>query len=253
MAVGGRSEHAGSFGEVAGDYAAARPTYPVEAVDWLTGPPPRDVVDLGAGTGKLTEVLVATGHHVTAVDPSPGMLDELRQRLPGVVTLQGPAEHLPLPDRAYDVVTVAQAWHWFKPVEAARECARVLRPGGSLSLVWNDRDESTGWVGAAWAPLRRTGGVGMSLLPDGWQDAIPAAAPFEPVQTAVFSHTQRISRSGVLQLVCSRSTVALMTPEQRAELLAEVAATLDEHPDSRGRDTLTMAYETRCYRWARRR
>lgn len=251
MAVGGRSEHAGSFGEVAGDYAAARPTYPPEAVAWLAGASAREVLDLGAGTGKLTEVLVAAGHHVTAVDPSPQMLAELRERLPDVATHEGPAEHVPLPDAGFDVVTVAQAWHWFDQVAAARECARVLRPGGSLSLVWNDRDESTGWSRAVWAPLRRAGDVGMSLLPDGWQDTIPAAAPFDAVRSAVFSHTQSISRSGVLQLVTSRSTVALLPPQERAELLTEVAAILDEHPDSRGRDPLTMAYETRCYRWTR--
>ena len=244
-----RARHAGSFGSVSGDYEAARPTYPAEAVAWLTGPAPRDVLDLGAGTGKLTEQLVTAGHRVTAVEPSEAMLGALRTRLPSVAAVQGSAEQVPLPDQAFDVVAAAQAWHWFEQPRTTEECARLLRPGGRLSLVWNQRDESHGWVAAAWRPIGRSGSVGMALLPDGWTEAVSAAAPFGPVERAVFRHEQRLSREGVLQLVSSRSTLAVMEPAERATLLAEVRTVLDTHPESRGLDTLVIEYDVHCFRW----
>lgn len=244
-----RARHAGSFGTVSEEYDAARPTYPAEAVLWLTGQGPLDVLDLGAGTGKLTGQLVAAGHTVTAVDPSEGMLEQLRARLPSVTIAQGPAEQVPLPDSAFDVVTAAQAWHWFDQPAATAECARLLRPGGRLALVWNQRDESSGWVAAAWRPINRGGAVGMSLLPDGWQEAIAEAAPFGPVERAIFRHEQQLSREGVLRLAASRSSLAVMEPPERDAVLAEVREALDTHPDSRGRDTLTLAYEVHCFRW----
>jgi SAM-dependent methyltransferase len=244
-----RARQAGSFGAVAADYDAARPSYPADAVAWLTGPPPRDVLDLGAGTGKLTELLVAAGHRVSAVDPSTGMLEQLRRRLPGVLTAVGGAEDVPLPDGSADVVTVAQAWHWFDQARAPLECGRLLRPGGRLALVWNERDESVDWVGAVWEPLNRSGGTGMSLLADGWQDAIAQHAPFGPVRQAVFRHAQTLTRDGLLRLISSRSAVAVLEPAARDALMAEVTAVLDAHPASRGKDTLLLPYETHCYRW----
>jgi SAM-dependent methyltransferase len=244
-----KAQRAGSFGAVAGAYDAARPSYPAEAVAWLTGPPPLDVLDLGAGTGKLTELLVAAGHRVSAVDPSTGMLEQLHQRLPGVLTAVGGAEDVPLPDRSFDVITAAQAWHWFDDTTAPAECARLLRPRGRLALVWNERDEWVDWVRAVWEPLTRTGNVGMSLLTDGWEAAVSAHAPFGPMQQATFRYQQTLTREGILALVSSRSGVAVLEPEARATLLAEVAAVLDSHPGSRARETLVLPYETRCYAW----
>ncbi|MDX6227340.1 MAG: hypothetical protein QOI76_730 [Frankiales bacterium] len=247
-----KARHAGSFGEVAADYDAARPSYPAETVDWLAGEAPSDVLDLGAGTGKLTELLVAAGHRVTAADPSTGMLEQLQRRLPGVATVLGAAENVPLPDGSFDVITVAQAWHWVDEAVAPLECARLLRPGGRLALVWNERDESVDWVRAVWQPLNRGSGTGMALLSDGWQRAVNAQAPFGPMQEQVFGYEQTLNRDGVLRLVGSRSSVAVLDPPARAALLAEVTAVLDAHPDTRGRDVLVLPYETRCYRWTRR-
>ena len=246
-----RARHAGSFGAVAADYAAARPSYPAEAVDWLTGPAPHDVLDLGAGTGKLTELLVAAGHRVTAVDPSAGMLDQLRDRLPDVVTAEGPAEHVPLPDAGFDVVTVAQAWHWFDPALAPAECGRLLRAGGRLGLVWNERDESVDWVGAIWEPLNRSGGTGIGLLSDDWSDSVVGNGPFGPMERAVFRYEQPLSRDGVLQLISTRSAVAVLEPPAKAAIMGEIGGILDTHPDTRDRETFVLPYETRCFRWRR--
>lgn len=131
-----------SFGERAAAYEAHRPGYPTSVVEWLLGPPgtPADVVDVGAGTGKLTRVVAAAGHRVTAVDPDDGMLAELRRVVPGVRAVVGSGEALPLPDAAADAVLVAQAWHWMDHERATAEFARVLRPGGLVGLVWNVLD-----------------------------------------------------------------------------------------------------------------
>jgi SAM-dependent methyltransferase len=168
-----------------------------------------------------------------------------------VTVVEAPAEQVPLPDHSFDVVTAAQAWHWFDQGLAPTECARLLRPGGLLSLVWNQRDESSGWVGAAWAPVNRDGTVGMSLLADGWQDAITATGLYGPVEAAVFHHEQQLTRDAVLQLITSRSSLAVLAPPQREALLSEVAEVLDTHPDARGRDELTIPYDVHCYRWRR--
>lgn len=139
-----------AFGGVAGDYERARPSYPPAAIEALrrhvgVGPGCR-VLDLAAGTGKLTRLLVATGADVVAVEPVEGMRAELAQAVPDVDVLDGTAESIPLPDAAIDVVTVAQAFHWFRLDEAMAEIARVLVPGGRLAILFNERDEREPWV-----------------------------------------------------------------------------------------------------------
>ncbi|WP_396919663.1 class I SAM-dependent methyltransferase, partial [Mycolicibacterium sp.] len=135
-----------SFGSEAAAYERGRPSYPPEAIDWLLPDDARDVLDLGAGTGKLTTRLVERGLKVVAVDPIAEMLELLSNSLPETPALLGTAEEIPLPDNSVDAVLVAQAWHWFDPERAVAEVSRVLRPGGRLGLVWNTRDERLGWV-----------------------------------------------------------------------------------------------------------
>ncbi len=132
----------------AGDYDTYRPGYPTSAVTWMLGEPdgPLHVLDLGAGTGKLSATLVALGHRVTAVDPSGPMLDQLEALMPSVDVRTGTGEQVPLDDAAVDAVVIGQAWHWMDSALAGPEIARVLRPGGWLGLVWNTRDASVDWV-----------------------------------------------------------------------------------------------------------
>lgn len=138
-----RAEAAG-FSKVAREYERGRPEYPREVVEWIvvrTGlGPGKVVVDLAAGTGKLTRRLVDFGARVIAVEPIPEMLNELKAVLPGVVAHPGTAEDTGLRDGVASVVTVAQAFHWFSTNEALQEIARVLEPAGYLALVWNRRD-----------------------------------------------------------------------------------------------------------------
>jgi SAM-dependent methyltransferase len=229
------------FGEVADAYERSRPGYPPPAVTWLVGPTPRRVLDLAAGTGKLTRALVAAGHDVLAVDPSAPMLDVLRRILPAVDTRMGPAEALPVADADVDVVVVAQAFHWFDQDQALSEIARVLRPGGRLGLVWNLRDETVPWV----AELSRAIGSKDAFPEDVVGSRFTASTRVGPVETARFSHTHRVDREELLALVRSRSYVAERPVEQREEILGEVGRLFTRHaPDG----TLLLPYVTQCYR-----
>src|SRR5919205_118513 len=146
-----------SFGSAAQSYERGRPGYPPEALDWLLPAGVRRVLDLAAGTGKLTRLLVARGLDVVAVEPSAGMRAEFARVLPGVPVLAGAAEDIPLDDANVDAVLVGQAWHWVDPERACPEIARVLTPGGRLGLVWNMRDPRGGWAAELERLLDETG------------------------------------------------------------------------------------------------
>jgi SAM-dependent methyltransferase len=232
--------HALSFGPVAARYERGRPPYPADAVDWLLPPAARRVLDLGAGTGKLTRQLIARGLDVTAVDPSEGMLAELRRVLPGVPALLGSAERLPLPDGSVDAVLVAQAWHWVDAGRAVPEIARVLSPGGRLGLIWNVRDEREDWV-------RRLGQIIGAREPDREATVGP---PFGPVELGEFHWTHHLGRDQLLDLVASRSYVILLPSDERAALLAQVRQLMATHPALVGRTEFALPYLTRCLRAA---
>ena len=134
------------FGEVADAYDRARPGFPAEAARWLVGAEHARVLELGAGTGKLTVELAGQGHQVFATDPSAPMLAHLRRAVPGAWVAQAAAEAVPVNTSAVDVVVAAQSFHWVDHSVAVPEIARLLRPGGALGLVWHHRDESVPWV-----------------------------------------------------------------------------------------------------------
>lgn len=233
-----RSALASSFGAAAHIYERGRPPYPPEAVDWLLPPGTPRVVDLGAGTGKLTRELTTRDLPVTAVDPSEGMLAELRRVLPGVPAHLGRAERMPLPDDSADAVLVAQAWHWTDPDRAVPEIARVLSPGGRLGLVWNLRDESVDWV-------RRLGLIIGSTEQDRDTGIGP---PFGPVETRDFRWTHHLGRDELLDMVASRSHVILRPADERAAVRAQVRQLLVTHPDLVGRTEYDLPYVTHCAR-----
>ncbi|GLY95200.1 class I SAM-dependent methyltransferase [Actinoplanes sp. NBRC 103695] len=235
-----RAAHANSFGPAARTYERGRPGYPAEALDWLLPAGRPRVLDLGAGTGKLTRSLLDRDLNVTAVEPSPGMLEELRRVLPSVPSHQGSAERIPLPDASVDVVLVAQAWHWVDVAAATPEIARVLSPGGRLGILWNIRDETTEWV-------RRLGTV-IGSAEEGRDPTV--GPPFGPVETASFPWTDRVSPEALLDLVASRSRVILLPPDERAALLAQVRQLVATHPALVGRTGFDLPYVTDCARTA---
>lgn len=229
-----------SFGAAAEAYERGRPGYPPQALDWLLPADAKRVLDLGAGTGKLTRQLAQRGLDVVAVDPSEGMLIQLRRVLPGVPALLGNAEQIPLEDGAVDAVLVAQTWHWVDPERAVPEVARVLAPEGRLGLVWNKRDERTEWV----LELGRImhGGVEHQM------EHPPVGPPFGSLERFDVEWTYGLSVDGLLDLVTSRSYVIGLSDADRVARLDEVRALVATHPALAGARELAMPYVTQCFR-----
>lgn len=199
------------------------------------GPAPR-VLDLGAGTGKLTAVLVGLGAEVTAVEPDPAMLAEFRRALPGVRSLSGRAEAIPLPDASVDAVLAGQALHWFDMDLAAPEIARVLVPGGVLAGLWNADDDREEWV-AGYAAA--SGGTARVTLTS-WRAASEetpvsqpdASALFGPPERAEFPHGHRRTADSLVATVATHSRVLVMPDAERAQLLEQVRAYLSARPET---------------------
>jgi SAM-dependent methyltransferase len=243
--VEGWQQRRTSFGSVAADYAALRPGYPADAVAFLLGDRPLRVLDLGAGTGLLTDVLLAAGHEVVAVDLSEPMLEQLRVRLPRVATATGGAEAVPLPDAAVDAVVAGQAAHWFDPVPAATELRRVLRPGGVVGFIWNTRDERVPWVrrlGELLAAEARDHEADQSVV-DRFATELPAT-----VEAFDSGTVQELTPEQVVSGIGTRSYVATLDDAGRDRFLGRVRDLLSTHPDTRGRERLELPYTTRAYR-----
>lgn len=228
-----------SFGDVAAAYDRARPTYPRAAAAWAVGDQPTTVLELGAGTGKLTEVLVSLGHDVHATDPDEQMLTVLRERLPEVRTSLASAEDIPAPDASYDVVVAAQAFHWFDHERAVPEIARVLKPGGRVALMWNVRDERIPWV-------RKLGRIIGSQEQSRSEEPLVTSALFDALESESFRHWQVVDRESIQELALSRSNVASLDEAARAETLAEVVAFYDDY--GRGMDGMQLPYIAHCFR-----
>ena len=231
-----------SFGSQAAAYERGRPSYPPEAIDWLLPPDAHDVLDLGAGTGKLTTRLVERGLDVVAVDPIPEMLERLRAALPDTTTLLGTAEQIPLPDDSVDAVLVAQAWHWFEPARAIPELIRVLRPGGRLGLVWNTRDERLGWVKELGAI------IGREDARDVVEAGVTLPAPFTDIAHHQVEWTNYLTPQALIDLVASRSYCITSPAAVRTKTLDRVRGLLASHPALAGSNGLALPYVTVCVR-----
>lgn len=236
-----------SFGVAAHDYDTYRPTYPPEAVAWIlgvAGRPVRDVADVGAGTGVLTQVVADLGYRVSAFEPDEGMLAQLRRRAPSVAAELARAEALPVEDDTFDALVVGQAFHWFDAPAASTEFRRVLRPDGVLGLLWNLRDDRAAWLAQ------------MRPLIDGsdWQRASAEDAKdeldafFPGIERAEFAHSMSMTPDEFVGLVGTFSFVRLH-PERDARL-ASVREVLATHPETRGRERLDVPYVTAAYRVA---
>lgn len=235
-----------SFGAVAAGYAALRPTYPADAVAFLVGGDrPLDVLDVGAGTGLLTDVVRDLGHRVRAVDPSPEMLAELSARLPGVPTAVGSAEALPAGDASADAVVTGQAAHWFDPAPAAREIRRALRPGGVLGLVWNTRDDRVPWIAALEELIadEARGHEADQGVVDRFAGEL--GADVAVVESGI---VQRVTAEQVVAGIATRSYVAVMDDARRDAFLSGIRQLLAGHPGTRGRQEIELPYRTHAYR-----
>ena len=193
------------------------------------------MLDLGAGTGKLTSLLARLGADVTAVEPDAAMLAELRRLLPAVRALAGSAEAIPLPDGSVDAVLCGQAMHWFNLERALPEIARVLVPGGTLGGLWNSDDDRVDWVaglqeaaeGAASPSLSRRRSEAASFGPEQFGRAL-----FTPTERAEFPNAQRLTADALVSLIGTHSHVLIMEPGDRDRLLGKIRGYLASRPET---------------------
>ena len=230
-----------AFGAVADAYDRGRPAYPAEAVAWLLDGDAKIVLELGAGTGKLTRSMVDQGHAVFATEKDPAMLAVLAERVPEVSAKVAGAEEIPANDRSVDVVVAAQAFHWFDHERAVPEIARVLRPGGHVAVVWNVFDHRIPWVRKL---VEITGE--WAATSGGSHEALCDSELFGDVESTQFASWQDVTRDTLVDLVASRSYIASMPDDQRESKLDEVRALYDDY--GRGHDGMQLPYVVHCFR-----
>ena len=240
-----------AFSAAAAAYDRARPDYPPEAVDWLASTldlrPGRTVLDLAAGTGKLTAALARTRARVVAVEPSAGMLERLRVRAPEAEAHEGTAEAIPLPDAAVDAVTVAQAFHWFATDGALAEIQRVLRPGGRLALVWNRRDlTARAHIEIERIVLARRGDT-PSHRHGAWRAVMDATERFAPIAQTELRWEQLVTTQGLVERVTSISFIAALPDAERRAAIAEAEAAAE-----RLGEPIVLPYVTELFAYVRR-
>lgn len=240
-----------SFGPAADRYDQLRPRYPEVALRWALNEPaaPVRVVDLGAGTGILSRALAALGHEVIPVEPDEAMRAQLSAASPELTPLAGFAERIPLPDGSVDAVVAGQAYHWFDPDRAHAELARVIRPGGVFSPLWNVRDDSVPWV-AKLTEVSEDDTAGRGLQePDPDPDSF--GPRFGPVERAVFTHSTSHTPDTLVGLISTRSYYLTATPQRQARLERRVRELCATHPDLAGKSTFDLPYQTFAYRATR--
>lgn len=248
MALGGpklhherRQELGQSFQDGGEHYDRVRPGYPAESADWLIPAAAESAADIGAGTGKFTALLVARGLRTAAVDPSVDMLEQLRRVLPAVDAVEGTAEHTGLPAGAFDLVTVAQAWHWIDPLPASTEIARILGPDGVLGLIWNQLDTSVPWVHRL-SRIMHAGDVHKPHF----------TPPLGPEFTGLESHLTRweeaVTTADLLELAKSRSYYLRASEPTRAKVLGNLGWYLHEHLGHAPGEQLRLPYRTQTWR-----
>lgn len=206
------------------------------------------MLDLAAGTGKLTRQIVPTGADVVAVEPVDGMRRKLAESLPDVEALAGTAEAIPLGDASVDAVLCAQAFHWFDADHALAEIHRVLRPGGGLGLIWNVRDEVVEWERRLSELLSRYDARRPRFLREAaWREVFERTTLFTPLEERQFRHTQEGDAETMVARVASISFVAGLPEAERVSFLGEVRRLVEPHEAP-----LVMHYRTEVY-WCRRR
>jgi len=246
---------ADGYAKGADTYVRGRPDYPPEIAAWL-----RDtlglqagatVLDLGAGTGKFTPRLLATGASVIAVEPVAAMLDKLAAAQPEVRPLVGTAEAIPLPDASVDVVVCAQAFHWFATAEALSEIHRVLKPRGRLGLVWNMRDARVPWVAQMDRIVNEFEGDAPRYYTGAWRKAFPHPG-FGPIDERHYANGHTGSPEDViLNRVRSTSFISALPPEKKALVDERLRALIAAEPELRDRAVVTVPYDTAAYCVAR--
>lgn len=242
-----RQARAASFRLTGSDYERYRPDQPDDATAWMVGDA-RQVLDLGAGTGKLTDSLLRLGRQVWAVDPSEAMRAELSRKHPELPCLPGTGEAIPLPAHSVDAVVVGSAWHWMDAGRTGAELARVLRPGGTLGLSWNGPDRSVDWVRSLYEAHHAPGG-GVTPGPHS-HDAEHPGHGFGPLEERQFRWSRPMTREELLAEIATHSAWLLADPRTRSEWSRRLDEQLGRDPHTAGRELVELPQRVRAYRCA---
>ncbi len=244
------------FAAGADAYERGRPSYAPEAIERLVrelriGPGSR-VLDLAAGTGKLTRQLVDTGATFVAVEPVAEMRAKLAEAAPSAEVLDGVAEAIPLPDRSVDAVVVGQAFHWFDGALALPEIHRVLRPSGGLGLIWQSRDPVRPWVEHLEEIIERADDGDPGVRNDAWKESFESSPLFDPLESDEIKTVPSTSPESIVDSVASISYIAAKAEPRRREVLDEVRALLASDPETAGRDVIELPSKANIF-WTRAR
>jgi len=239
------------FSAGADAYERGRPSYSPDAIAKLVeelriGPGTR-VLDLAAGTGKLTRQLVDTGAELVAVEPIAEMRAKLVAAVPTAEALDGTAEAIPLPNHSVDAVVVGQAFHWFDGVRAVSEIRRVLRPTGAVGMIWQARDPRAQWIRRLEAIIDAADDGHPRFRTGEWREAFERVALFDPIETAVFDTVQRGDPETIVDRVASISYVAAMPEDRREVVLDEVRELLATDSETAGLGTIELPYRAHVY------
>lgn len=205
------------------------------------------VVDLAAGTGKLTRLLLNSGATVVALEPIDVMRDFITTTSPGALPVGGEAGALPFRSGSIDIVTIAQAFHWFDSPPTHSELSRVIRPGGGLGLVWNVRDRTIDWIDAIWSIMDRVEKNAPWRDHETWSGSERQLPGFSPFRSAHFVHTQPMTPELLIGRLASVSHVAVLAEKVRRGVLDEARRLLATHPDTRHQKVLPVTYRTDCF------
>lgn len=243
--------------QVAADaYERGRPDYPPAAVKFLLKTlnisSQMTVVDLAAGTGKFTRLLAASCCQLIALEPVEGMRQKFSALLPDVPVLDGTAESIPLETASIDVVTVAQAFHWFQGVAALAEIHRVLKPGGHLALIWNVRDESVDWVAQITDIIDPYQGDTPRYKSGQWRKAFEQTSLFTPLETQHFSYVHQCDLDTSVARVASSSFIAALDFQTQQTVLQQIRELLEHHPQTCNQAVITHPYRTEVF-WCSKR
>jgi MOSC domain-containing protein YiiM/SAM-dependent methyltransferase len=244
------------FAAGAAAYERGRPDYSPEAIAALVrelgiGPGAR-VLDLAAGTGKLTRELVATGADLVAVEPISEMRAKLEGAVPSAEALEGTAEAIPLPNHSVDAVVIGQAFHWFDSVRAVSEIRRVLRPSGAVGLIWQVRHADRPWLERLEAIINRADDGHPRFRTGAWREGFDRMALFDPLHEARFETVQRGSPETIVDRVASISYIAAMPEAARRAVLDSVRDVLATDPETAGDEVVELPYHADIF-WTRPR
>ena len=241
-----------TFGAHADAYERARPAWPEEVARWLVPEGADLLVELGAGTGKLTRAVSALGVRVVAVEPDPRMLAVLRGV--GLEGVEGSAEAIPLEDGVADAVVAGSSLHWFELELALPEIHRVLRPGGRFGFGWNHRDDRHPAIArmgeSVYAAQERT--RGSRWRSRDWPVELTTSGLFRDVEQAQFEHVHELPREALRDHLMSYSGFAALPEEERRRVLGEVAGLLDSDETVSGEGRLRLPFVVTAYRGRRR-